>query len=96
MVTSRVGKRGTIVIPLKVRQIYGLDEGSQVIVELRPEGVLLRPVVTLPIEIYTSRRKAEFFLNNAITREDYKIAIKKVRNMGLDPKAIPHVVPHEK
>ena len=96
MVTTKVGKRGTIVIPVKVRQIYGLDEGSQVIVEARPQGVLLRPVVTLPIEIYTSKRKAEFLLNNAITGEDYKTAVIKVRKMGLDPAAIPHKAPHEK
>jgi AbrB family looped-hinge helix DNA binding protein len=91
--TTRVGKRGTIVIPAALRQKYGLGEGSQLIVEALPEGVLLRPVVTLPIEIYTPERKAEFLLNNAITLKDYAAAVEEVRNMGLDPERISHQKP---
>jgi AbrB family looped-hinge helix DNA binding protein len=91
--TTKVGKRGTIVIPADIRRKYGLEEGSMVIAEARPEGVLLRPVVTLPVEIYTPERKAEFLLNNAITPEDYAWAVKEVRKMGLDPEAIPHEQP---
>jgi hypothetical protein len=49
--------------------------------------------VTLPLEIYTSERKAEFLLNNAVTPKDYAWAIKEVRKMGLDPKKIPHEKP---
>jgi AbrB family looped-hinge helix DNA binding protein len=88
--TAKVGKRGTIVIPAALRQKYGLEEGSQIVVEPVAEGLLLRPVVTLPIEIYTPERKAEFLLNSAISSEDYAIAIEQVREMGLDPKKIPH------
>ena len=88
--TAKVGKRGTIVIPAALRQKYGFEEGSQIVVEPVPEGVLLRPVVTLPIEIYTPERKAEFLLNSAITSEDYAIAVDQVREMGLDPEQIPH------
>ena len=91
--TTKVGKRGTIVIPANLRQSYGLEEGSQVIVEARPEGVLLRPVVTLPVEIYSPERKAEFLLNNAVTQADYDQAVKDVRKMGLDPDEIPHKRP---
>ena len=91
--TTKVGKRGTIVIPANLRQTYGLEEGSQLIVEARPEGVLLRPVVTLPVEIYTPERKAQFLLNNAITQDDYDLAVKKVRKMGLDPGEIHHERP---
>ena len=88
--TAKVGKRGTIVIPAALRQKYGFEEGSQIVVEPVPEGVLLRPAVMLPIEIYTPERKAEFLLNNAITPEDYTIAVEQVREMGLDPEQIPH------
>jgi len=88
--TAKVGKRGTIVIPAALRQKYGFEEGSQIVVEPVREGVLLRPVVTLPIEIYTPERKAEFLLNSAITSEDYAIAVDQVREMGLDPEQIPH------
>jgi len=88
--TIKIGKRGTVVIPATLRQKYRLEEGSQIIVESLTEGVLLRPVVTLPVEIYTPERKAEFLLNNTVTSEDYAVAIKKVREMGLDPETIPH------
>jgi len=88
--TTKIGKRGTVVIPAAIRQQYGFEEGSRLIVETRPEGLLLRPVVTLPVEIYTPERKAEFLLNNAVTHEDYEAAIEETRKMGLDPKTIPH------
>ena len=91
--TTKVGKRGTVVIPAGLRRKYGFEEGSVVIAEAREEGVLLRPVVTLPLEIYTPERKAEFLLNNAVTPKDYAWAVKEVRKMGLDPKKIPHEKP---
>lgn len=91
--TIKVGKRGAIIIPAGLRRTYGLKEGSMVIVEARAEGVLLRPVVTLPVEIYTPERKAEFLLNTTATPEDYTWAVEEVRKMGLDPEKIPHKKP---
>lgn len=91
--TTKVGKRGTVVIPVGMRRKYGFEEGSLIVAEPRAEGVLLRPVVTLSLEIYTPERKAEFLLNNAITREDYEWAVKEVRKLGLDPETIPHERP---
>jgi len=90
---TKVGKRGAVVIPAGLRRTYGFDEGSVVIVEPLPEGVLLRPVVTLPVEIYTAERKAAFLLNNTVTPEDYALALEEVRKMGLDPETIPHKKP---
>ncbi len=91
--TTKVGKRGTVVIPSSLRRKYGLEEGSLVIVEGRAEGVLLRPMVTFPLEVYTPERKAEFLLNTAVSPEDYAWAIKEVRKMGIDPETLPHKKP---
>lgn len=91
--TTKVGKRGTVVIPVGMRRKYGFEEGSLIIAEPRAEGVLLRPVVTLPLEIYSPERKAEFLLNNVITPEDYEWAVKEVRKLGIDPETIPHKRP---
>lgn len=88
--TIKLGKRGTVVIPAEIRRSYRFEEGALIIVETRPDGVLLRPVVVLPVETYTPERKAEFLLNNAVTAEDYREAEKQVRDMGLDPKSISH------
>jgi AbrB family looped-hinge helix DNA binding protein len=38
-----VGKRGTIVTPAKIRERYGLEEGSPMIIEEREDGILIRP-----------------------------------------------------
>ena len=46
--TSKVGKRGTLVIPATLRQRFGLKEGSLVIAEATPEGILLRPAIAVP------------------------------------------------
>ncbi len=63
--TSKVGKRGTVVIPANIRRRLGIAEGSLVIAEEREDGVLFRPAVTLPIETYSKGRKAELLLDRA-------------------------------
>ena len=90
METARIGKRGTFVIPVKLRQRFSLKEGDLLVTEEREDGILLRPAVAVPVEIYTPERKAEFFLNNAVTKEDYDTACEDIRAMGLDPANIPH------
>ena len=94
--TIKLGKRGTVVIPAGLRKRYGLKEGSRLVIEPLSDGVLLRPVVTLPVEIYSPERKAEFLLNNATTIKEYTAALKKVREMGLDPETIAHSKPEKK
>ena len=88
--TSRIGKRGTFVIPARLRRIFGIREGSEVIAEETPEGILIRPAITIPFEIYSPERKAEFILSNAVDDDDYQRALQEVREMGLDPEKIPH------
>ena len=90
---TKVGKRGTIVIPALLRKRYGLEEGREVLVEETAEGLLLRPAVTLPVEMYSKERRAEFLLENAVDRGDYERAREEVRKMGLDPDAISHERP---
>lgn len=91
--TSRMGKRGTIVVPAELRERYGLDEGTLVITEEREDGILLRPAVAVPIEVYTPERRAEFLLTNAVDDQDYRQALEEVRAMGLDPDDVPHRQP---
>lgn len=91
--SSRVGRRGTFVIPASLRRRFGLEEGAEVIAEETPEGILIRPAVTLPVEVYSRERRAEFLLSNAVDDEDYASAREAVAAMGLDPDAIPHERP---
>lgn len=91
--TSKIGKRGVLVIPAALRNRYGLTEGSLVIAEEHEDGVLIRPAIALPVEQYSLERKAEFLLSNAVDKEDYENALEAVHSMGLDPDTIPHTKP---
>lgn len=88
--TSKVGKRGSIVIPAPLRRRYGIEEGSLVVAEETDAGILIRPAVALPVEIYDDRRRAEFLLSNATGERDYARAVEDVREMGLDPESLDH------
>jgi len=91
---SKVGKRGAVVIPASLRRRFGIEEGTLVIAEEHEGGVLIRPAVTLPVEIYSSERTAEFLLNNAMPGEDYEQARQHVQEqMGLDPDTVAHTKP---
>ena len=91
--SGRVGKRGTLVIPSRLRGMYGLEEGTDVVMEATPEGVLIRPAMTVPLEIYGPLRRAEFLLTNAVDAADYQEALEEVRRLGVDPEEVPHVRP---
>jgi AbrB family looped-hinge helix DNA binding protein len=69
MKAVKVGKRGTIIVPAKLRKRYGIEEGRLVTAEARGDGVLIRPVVVLPVERYTPERKAEFLLSSRLPEE---------------------------
>ena len=58
--TITITSRGIITLPAKLRQSMGLKADDHLIAETTPEGLLLRPAVTLPIEIYTPERVQEF------------------------------------
>ncbi len=49
-----------LTLPAKLRRALGLRADDQLIAEMTPEGLLLRPAVTLPVEIYSERRIRQF------------------------------------
>jgi AbrB family looped-hinge helix DNA binding protein len=46
--TSKVGKRGAVVIPASLRRLFGIEDGSLLIAEATAQGILLRPAVAVP------------------------------------------------
>ena len=58
--TVTINSRGVVTLPAKLRQALGLKADDHLIAETTPEGLLLRPAVTLPLELYTSEREREF------------------------------------
>jgi AbrB family looped-hinge helix DNA binding protein len=93
---SKVGKRGTIVVPAVLRRKFGIEEGKLIVAEERPDGILIRPAVAMPVEIYSPERRAEFLLSNAVDAADYKAAVAAVKKMGLDAKRVPHHRPRKR
>lgn len=91
--TTKIGKKGVVVIPTLMRKRFGLSEGSLAIIEEKENGVFIRPAVALPVEMYSQERIAEFLLSNAIDMEEYELAKKEVEEMGLNPQEIPHIAP---
>lgn len=77
-------------MPARLRRKFGIDEGALIIAEEREDGILIRPAIALPIEIYTPTRIAEFLLSNAVDAKDYRAARREVQKMGLDPDTIDH------
>ena len=58
--TVTLTSRGVVTLPAKLRQALGLRADDQLIAETTPEGLLLRPAVTLPVEVYSAEREREF------------------------------------
>ncbi|MCX7623926.1 MAG: AbrB/MazE/SpoVT family DNA-binding domain-containing protein [Thermomicrobium sp.] len=88
MELSTVGKRGTVVIPAALRKRYGIEEGTLVGADATDEGILLRPALVVPVEVYSPERKARFRLENAVDAADYARGALIVREeLGVDPDA---------
>ena len=55
-----INSRGVVTLPAKIRQAMGFQANDQLIAEITPQGLLLRPTVTSPLEMYTPERMQEF------------------------------------
>jgi bifunctional DNA-binding transcriptional regulator/antitoxin component of YhaV-PrlF toxin-antitoxin module len=78
------------VVPVRLRRKFGIKEGSLVVAEERQDGILIRPAMALPLEMYTPARKAEFLLSNAVDARDYEAARREVRKIRVNPSKVPH------
>ena len=58
--TLTISSRGVITLPAKLRRVLGLKPDDLLIAETTAEGLLLRPAVPMPIELYTDERIREF------------------------------------
>lgn len=83
-------KDGSITIPNDLRERYGIEDGSLLLIEAGAEGIMLRPAGLLEPEIYTPERIAEFLLNNPVDAEDYRGAVEEVKALGIDLATVPH------
>jgi antitoxin PrlF len=78
--TLTLTNRGVVTLPAKLRRALGLRADDQLIAETTPEGLLLRPAVTLPVEIYSEKQIREF--------DEAEAELAKVLNRRSRPKKI--------
>ncbi len=62
--TLQLGHRGTLTLPKKLRDKFGLKSESLVVLEDTEQGILIRPAVVFPIERYSDQQLAEFDAEN--------------------------------
>lgn len=55
-----LNERGTVTLPAKLRKSAGLRAKDVLMAEVTPMGILLRPTVTLPVEMYSDEQIREF------------------------------------
>ena len=93
---ARLGKRGAVVIPARLRKQFGLADGTLVVFDAAPDGVPIRPAVAVPVETYSPERKAALILDTAVDAADNRRARQEVRaRLGIDPDAVPHARPRK-
>ena len=57
---TTITERGLITLPAIFRKEAGLKANDTLSVEFRDGGIFLRPIMALPLEIYSESRIAEF------------------------------------
>ena len=60
-----INDRGTLTLPAALRRALGLGPHDRLIIEQTAQGLLLRPAVLVPLEIYTDERIDEFTRDDA-------------------------------
>ena len=58
--TVTITSRGMVTLPAKLRRAMGLKADDHLIAETTADGLLLRPAIMLPVELYSPKREREF------------------------------------
>jgi AbrB family looped-hinge helix DNA binding protein len=83
--TIKMGKRGTIVLPAKLRKQFGLGDGSLLVTEAKDGEIRIRPASLYEPEVWSPQRKAYLTLINAMTQEEFDEISAQLRAEGIDP-----------
>ncbi len=67
METVIVGERGQVTIPKKLRDRFGIKSRSPVVFELREDGIMIKPALTV-----TVREFSEDFIRDVVKKDRIK------------------------
>jgi AbrB family looped-hinge helix DNA binding protein len=94
--TIKMGKRGTIVLPVKLRKQFGLGDGSLLVTEAKDGEIRIRPAFVYEPEVWSPQRKAYLTLINAMTQEEFDEVSALLREEGIDPTDAPGLDPNHR
>jgi AbrB family looped-hinge helix DNA binding protein len=94
--TIKMGKRGTLVLPAKLRKQFGLTDGSLLTTEVKDGQILIRPASLYEPEVWSNETRAYFLLINAMTKEEWDSYIPDVLAWGVDPARIEGLEPNHR
>ena len=75
--TIQINKRGTLTLPMTIRKKLGLERGGAVIAEDTELGIVIKPAVTYPIEVYSDMRVKEIDDQDSVLSAYLKTKVKK-------------------
>lgn len=94
--TIKMGKRGTIVLPVKLRKQFGLQDGSLLVTEAKDGEIRIRPAFVYEPEVWSPEERAYYILINSMTKEEWDRNLPDVLRMGVDPTQIKGLEPNHR
>src|SRR5665213_3493013 len=94
--TIKMGKRGTIVLPSKIRKQFGLEDGSLLITEAKDGEIRIRPAFVYEPPAWSPEETAYFILINSMTKEEWDRNLPGVLELGVDPAKIEGLEPNHR
>jgi AbrB family looped-hinge helix DNA binding protein len=94
--TIKMGKRGTIVLPAKLRKQFGLADGSLLVTEAKDGEIRLRPAFVYEPEVWPPEERAYYILINSMTKEEWDENLPHVLELGVDPAKIEGLEPNHR
>ena len=95
-ITVKMGKRGTLVLPSKLRKQLGLIDGSLLTTEVKDGEIRIRPTYRYEPEVWSDQRRAFFLLYNSMTKEEWDEVLPEVLALGMDPSTIEGLPPNHR
>ncbi len=72
-----LGEKGQITIPKRLRQKYGFEVRSPVILEETPQGILLKPSLAVEVRIFSDEEVEEWIKEDRLKGEKEREEILK-------------------
>jgi AbrB family looped-hinge helix DNA binding protein len=94
--TIKMGKRGTIVLPAKLRKQFGLEDGSLLVTEAKDGAIHIRPALMYEPPVWSAEEKAYYILINSMTKEEWDRNLPCILEMGVDPEKIDGLEPNHR